>query len=320
MLLALIVVALLVICAWVWMNIWLVRRRRENTEVAAAAATENLPETPAAGQADVHAAATQPDRGSSAPSVAPGGAETASPAWTEEGPPAPDAAAAGPAWAEAAVHRRPRRRQPAVVVHAPPAETGAVDGTGRGTTGQGAAEAGKGKEAGTKKSADSLVVTDKTAAARADRVEVVSTPAPGRGVFAARRPPFLLYEANAPQLAAEPWLACYTALTADERVLGWAAFAGEALGAADRVYEPALLDGLRAHWRSAQRLRKEAGLSRVLETSLTGDEGRVWMLAAVDDVWLALFVEADADLQGLSQQLLAAAATADAQADVPVGV
>ncbi|SFU94283.1 hypothetical protein [Alicyclobacillus macrosporangiidus] len=129
---------------------------------------------------------------------------------------------------------------------------------------------------------------------------------PRRRVFERLKLPFVLNGAGVPAFTSEPWMACFTRLTEDARVLGWIAFQGETLGAADRDYEPGFLDVLRTYRRTVERVREEVGLSHVVETSITGDEGKVWFLTGIDDTWFALFVERETDVDELSRRLLSA--------------
>jgi hypothetical protein len=143
---------------------------------------------------------------------------------------------------------------------------------------------------------------------RPTQVEVLQDGDTGarRRVFEQPKLPFVLNGAGVPAFTSEPWMACFTRLTEDARVLGWIAFQGETLGAADRGYEPGFLDVLRTYRRTVERVREEVGLSHVVETSITGDEGKVWFLTGIDDTWFALFVERETDVDELSRRLLSA--------------
>jgi len=136
-------------------------------------------------------------------------------------------------------------------------------------------------------------------------IEIVGDERPsGSTPFSRPMYPFRLNETSVPAFAEEMWRHCFHRLTEESHVLGWIAFQGEVVGASDRAYESTFLEVLRNYRRTVEKLRKEMGLSHVHETSIVGDEGKVWFLAAVDDAWLALFVDRDVDIQELSDRLL----------------
>ncbi|MCL6515946.1 hypothetical protein [Alicyclobacillus sp.] len=253
-LLVVIALALIVLSAWVWMNILLVRRHRERRAEA--------------GDGAERAA----ERGKSEPDTAldaagrPGVPSKGRTVAREGTFPAPDAASAPPVPSEDAAVPRP-------------------------------AEAGETRT----RRPDVEIVEAGDASAR-------------RRVFDAPKWPFVLNGVSVPAFTTNPWLECFERLTEDARVLGWIAFQGETMGASDREYDPAFLDVLRTYRRTVERVRKEVGLSQVVETTITGEEGKVWFLTGVDDTWFALFVERSTDVGELSRRLLAAVTEPEPQA------
>jgi hypothetical protein len=137
------------------------------------------------------------------------------------------------------------------------------------------------------------------------RIEVLPQAESRRSVFEHKEYPFQLYAADVPMFVEEAWKRAFTRLTEDPRILGWIAFHRERVGAADRDYDEGLRKVLCDYRRAAERLRAEVGLPRLSETSISAEEGKVWILSAADDAWLALFVEADVDAPELSRRLLA---------------
>lgn len=136
-------------------------------------------------------------------------------------------------------------------------------------------------------------------------VEVLAAVTDGRPkVFDRIVHPFRLNDVQVPVFAEEQWKRCFYQLTEDKNVLGWAAFEGDALGASDREYDATLIDVLRNCQRGLERLRHEVGLSQVYETMLAGDEGRVWLVSAVGDIWFALFLDATVDFQTIASNIL----------------
>ncbi|QQE77384.1 hypothetical protein [Alicyclobacillus sp. SO9] len=126
------------------------------------------------------------------------------------------------------------------------------------------------------------------------------------GIFAQRRQPYYLNEVNVPDFTRQDWVQSFLYLTNHDGVLGWIAFSQETVGAADRKYDEDFLDALRSYRISTDRLQKQVGLSRVVETSIVGDEGKVWLLTVVDEIWFALFVDRDVDSWALTRDLLQA--------------
>ncbi|MCL6599638.1 MAG: hypothetical protein K6T81_12990 [Alicyclobacillus macrosporangiidus] len=252
-LLAVVALALIVLSAWVWMNVWLVRRARERRAADPSAGSTEAREAGAGGSAEQRRPEAREDR-SPVRAIRNQGAVDRGPA------PAPDAASA------------------------PLSQAADAEGAGWDT--------------------------------RPTPVEILQD---GEGdtrrrVFEHPKRPFVLNGVSVPAFTSGPWMECFTRLTEDARVLGWVAFQGETLGAADREYEPDFLDVLRTYRRTVERVRKEVGLSHVVETSITGDEGKVWFLTGIDDTWFALFVERETNVDELSRRLLAAVTEVDPQA------
>lgn len=122
-------------------------------------------------------------------------------------------------------------------------------------------------------------------------------------VFARPAYPFRINE-TIPAFDDEVWRACFYRLTEDREVLGWVAFAGEIVGASDRDYDNAFIDVLRSYQHTVEKLRKEVGLTHVSETSIVADEGKIWFFAVVDDTWIALFADHDADIHEIANRLI----------------
>jgi len=135
-------------------------------------------------------------------------------------------------------------------------------------------------------------------------LEVVAKNDPNRKMFERPAYPFRLQDAQVPIFNDPAWKQSFYRLTEDEKVLGWIAFHNDTLGAADRDYDLSFLEVLRNYRRSVERLRKEVGLSHVVETSVVADEGKVWFFTAVEETWFALFVDKDVDMNELSKRLL----------------
>ncbi len=136
-------------------------------------------------------------------------------------------------------------------------------------------------------------------------VEVLSQTGSGsKSVFRRENAPFRLYTHRVPMFATDTWQRVFTRLTEEPWILGWIAFQDKRVGAADSDYEESLIAALCEYWQMANRLRLEVGLSSFMETSIQAEEGKVWLITAVDDAWLALFVDADADPRELTHTLL----------------
>lgn len=140
---------------------------------------------------------------------------------------------------------------------------------------------------------------------QANPVEVIH-PSSGKQKRLFDRPayPFLLHSAQVPEFEADGWQRCFQQLTDDPRVLGWIAFREETVGASDSDYEPSFLEVLRTYHRTVDRLRREVGMAAVQETSVVGSEGKIWFITAVDDAWLALFLDYQTDAKLLTEGLL----------------
>ncbi|WP_035462070.1 hypothetical protein [Alicyclobacillus macrosporangiidus] len=264
-LLAVVALALIVLSAWVWMNVWLVRRARERRAADPSAGPTEAREAGAGGSAEQRRAEAREDR-SPVRAIRNQGAVDQGPA------PAPDAASAP--------------RSQAAGSDEPTRSVSAADAEGAGWD------------------------------TRPTAVEILQD---GEGdtrrrVFEHPKRPFVLNGVSVPAFTSGPWMECFTRLTEDARVLGWVAFQGETLGAADREYDPGFLDVLRTYRRTVERVRKEVGLSHVVETSITGDEGKVWFLTGLDDTWFALFVERETDVDELSRRLLSTVTEVEPQA------
>lgn len=127
----------------------------------------------------------------------------------------------------------------------------------------------------------------------------------GRKVFdQTQEHPFRINVFAAPLFESQSWVECFYKLNEEPSVLGWIAFQENSVGASDRDYDDDFVDVLRAYKRSVEKLRHQVGLSTVLETSVIGEEGKVWFLTPVEDTWLALFVDKEADIEQLSTCLL----------------
>jgi hypothetical protein len=125
-------------------------------------------------------------------------------------------------------------------------------------------------------------------------------------VFGRKNRPFSLNETAAPLFGREPWLTCFYKLCEDPLVLGWIAFYDDVVGASDHDYDSAFVETLRAYKQSVEQLRQQVGLTQIVETAVVGEEGKVWFLTPVEDTWMALFVDREADIEALSERLLAA--------------
>lgn len=132
----------------------------------------------------------------------------------------------------------------------------------------------------------------------AAQVKAANTP------FARKATPFQLNTTMVPAFHQKQWQRCFYSLTEDPHVLGWIAFENDVIGASDRVYDTNFSDVLRNYRKSVEKLRREMGLSYVHQTSIVGEEGSVWFLTAIDDMWLALFVDCEVDIKELSDRLL----------------
>jgi hypothetical protein len=138
-----------------------------------------------------------------------------------------------------------------------------------------------------------------------ETLEVVQDHRPGMARKVFERPdfPFVLKTTSVPAFRQDDWIQCFRELTHDRRVLGWMAFAGDSLGASDREYEQGFVEVLRAYWRTAEKLRREVGMSQIRQTSIVADEGNVWFLTTREDTWFALFVDGNTDVKDIANQL-----------------
>lgn len=116
--------------------------------------------------------------------------------------------------------------------------------------------------------------------------------------------PFRMNTFVAPSFEEKTWVESFYRLHEDPSVVGWIAFHNNSVGASDRDYEDDFVDVLRTYKRSVEKLRRQVGLTTVMETSVVGEEGKVWFLTPVEDVWLALFVDKQADLEQMTKRLL----------------
>ncbi|WDL96295.1 hypothetical protein [Alicyclobacillus sp. ALC3] len=116
--------------------------------------------------------------------------------------------------------------------------------------------------------------------------------------------PFRMNTFVAPSFEDKAWVESFYRLHEDPSVVGWIAFQNNSVGASDRDYEDDFVDVLRTYKRSVEKLRRQVGLTTVMETSVVGEEGKVWFLSPVEDVWLALFVDKQADLEQMTKRLL----------------
>ncbi len=139
----------------------------------------------------------------------------------------------------------------------------------------------------------------------AHTVEVVhDEPQKQKSVFERPLHPFKLFEHQVPAFAEDKWQNVFLQLTEDDLVLGWIAFSGESVGACDREYDQPFLEVLRSYRRTVEKLRREVGMASIHETSIVGDEGQVWMITAVDDAWLALFMDRQTDAASVTARML----------------
>ncbi|GMA52088.1 hypothetical protein GCM10025857_34450 [Alicyclobacillus contaminans] len=129
-------------------------------------------------------------------------------------------------------------------------------------------------------------------------------------VFGSARPSFYLRQGADHPFHLPAWQSVMERLQESQGVLGWVAFHQGQVGASDHRYDSDLTDALRAHRETMERLRSEVGLSQVTESSMVGEEGKVWFFTGHDDVWFALFLEKSADVRTLMQDLLPSQVTA----------
>lgn len=138
----------------------------------------------------------------------------------------------------------------------------------------------------------------------AREVEVLSDSHRTPKLFNKPQYPFQLYEASVPEFGHDVWKDCFRRLTEDPRILGWVAFQNDTLGAADGDYDSTFIDVLRTYRKTVERLRKEVGMTSIHESSVIGEEGKVWFITAIGEAWFALFLENHSDPKALSERLL----------------
>lgn len=134
-------------------------------------------------------------------------------------------------------------------------------------------------------------------------VEVLTNSSGAPRIFEKPKLKYQLMAADVPDFANATWRECFERLTDDIGVVGWIAFQDRALGASDRQYDEEFVDVLADYRQTLERLRNEVGLSKIQEASIVGEEGKMWFITAVDDVWFALFVERTTDIEELSHRL-----------------
>lgn len=118
----------------------------------------------------------------------------------------------------------------------------------------------------------------------------------GNKVFDRNPLPYFLHGASVPEFDSHEWHEVFMRLSEDPNVMGWVAFHEDTAGASDREYEFGFMDVLRSYRRSVASLQREVGLSQVLETSVVGEEGKIWFLTGSQEHWFALFVDRKADV------------------------
>ncbi len=108
---------------------------------------------------------------------------------------------------------------------------------------------------------------------------------------------------DSPFLSAE-WMTALQKLSQDPNILGWIAFHGNTVGASDHRYDDELTEVLKSYRSMLERLRKEVGLTQVLESSIVGAEGKIWMFSGGDDIWFALFFDNAVNAHEIVEELL----------------
>jgi hypothetical protein len=126
-------------------------------------------------------------------------------------------------------------------------------------------------------------------------------------VFTRNVLPYVLRTTSVPLFDHSSWQSKFAFLEQDQRVVGWIAFHEDIVGAADHDYDDSFIEMLRNYRRAGDRLRREVGLSRVDETLLKGEEGRVWFIADKEDTWFALFLDPNEEVSDIADRLLATA-------------
>ncbi|QSO52599.1 hypothetical protein JZ785_01210 [Alicyclobacillus curvatus] len=126
----------------------------------------------------------------------------------------------------------------------------------------------------------------------------------GKKMFDRSPLPYFLHGASVPEFDSSEWHDVFLRLSGDVNVMGWVAFHNDTAGASDREYEHSFLDVLRMYKRSVTNLQREVGLSHVLETSVVGEEGKIWFLSGNQDHWFALFVDRKADVHEIAKPFM----------------
>lgn len=126
----------------------------------------------------------------------------------------------------------------------------------------------------------------------------------GNKVFERNPLPYFLHGASVPEFESGEWHEVFMRLSGDPNVMGWVAFHDDRAGASDREYEYSFLEVLRSYKRSVTSLQREVGLSQVLETSVVGEEGKIWFLTGSQEHWFALFVDRNADVHEIMQPFM----------------
>jgi hypothetical protein len=134
-------------------------------------------------------------------------------------------------------------------------------------------------------------------------VSIQETPE-GRSVFNSKQVPFYVRNTPDSPFLSGAWMTALQKLSQDSNILGWIAFHGNTVGASDHRYDDALTEVLKSYRSMLERLRQEVGLTQVLETSIVGVEGKIWILSARDDVWLSLFLDHTVNAQEVVKELL----------------
>ena len=133
----------------------------------------------------------------------------------------------------------------------------------------------------------------------------------GKKVFERNRLPYFLHGASVPEFDSSDWHEVFIRLSEDTNVMGWVAFHNDTAGASDREYEYGFLEVLRNYKKSVSNLQREVGLSHVVETSVVGDEGKIWFLTGNQDNWFALFVDRKADVHEIAKPFIGRLLSAD---------
>ncbi|KPV44224.1 hypothetical protein [Alicyclobacillus ferrooxydans] len=284
--LAVVAVVLVLICLLIWMNVLMVRRSRSNAKKVQK-------------NSDVETTSTEPSRPLPDTQLA---------VSTMEAPQA-TAAAASEESTTASPNREYSRRRDRRETAAETRDTGlhvsTQDETKTWSDDAEAVRADAGKAA---------EVTKETPRNEAELephrdVEVVPSEyrtrqSQGKKVFDRNRLPYFLHGASVPEFDSADWHEVFLRLSEDANVMGWVAFHNDTAGASDREYEYGFLEVLRNYKKSVTNLQREVGLSHVIETSVIGDEGKIWFLTGNQDNWFALFVDRKADVHEIAKPFI----------------